>query len=186
MSRVQRSVTCHFDSEISHITVQRYDFLIRAPLQFHDTCSNWCQHSATTTSCLTPRTRCEPSSTRRNNSFQRQSCSAWTVTTATTPAAPAAAILPATTDAISSAFKSCADPHKYKVTENAGLLSRMERYRDGGSGLLGRSSCCKGCFRGGSRAEQRVHVEDGVQRDGTARDSRELPLKGFIDSYDVR
>ena len=186
VSRVQRSVACHFDGEISHITVQRYHFLIRAPLQFHDTCSNWRQHSATTTSCLTPRTRCQPSSTRSNDSFQRQSCSARTVTAATTSTAPAAAILPATADAISSTFKSCTDSNKYQVTEDARLLSRVERHRNGGSGLLGCSSCCQGCFRGGSRAEQRVHVEDGVQRDGSARDSRELPLKSLIESYEIK
>ena len=123
VGRVQRSVACHFDGEISHITVQRYHFLIRAPLQFHNTCSNRRQHSSTTTSCLTPRTRCQPSSARCNDSFQRQPCSAWAVTTATTSAAPSAAILPATADAITPAFKSCSDSNKYKVTEDAGLLS---------------------------------------------------------------
>ena len=142
VGRVQRSVACHFDGEISHITVQCYHFLIRAPLQFHHTCSNRRQHSSTTTSCHTPRTRCQSSSTRCNDSFQRQPCPAWAVTTATTSTTPATAILPATADAISPTFKSCADSNKYQVTEDAGLLSRVERHWDGGSGLLRRSSCC--------------------------------------------
>lgn len=131
---------------ISHLSLKRDHFLIRAPLELHYPSCHWCQYTSTAIPRPAPRSRREPSPPRRHNRFKSQSCSARPTTSAASSTITTTAV-PSATDAIASALGSRADTHKHQGSKSTGVLYRMEGFWNGGGKLSGSTSRCQGRVR---------------------------------------